>query len=297
MLQPNMLYLNDEEGEKVSSDFPPIIDSHVHLFPQAIFSSVWKWFDTHAWHVRYPIPSTQIVEFLLSHGVKHIVALQYAHKSGIARQLNEYMLEKVKQFGGHLTGLATVYPGEENAELILQDAFDAGLKGVKLHMHVQCFDMNHNYMNPLYDCCQKNNKPLVIHAGREPKSTAYACDPHQLCNINNVVRILKDFPRLKICVPHLGFDELDAYKELIESHDNLWLDTAMILTNYFPESNNVDLNTYRAERVMYGSDFPNIPYAWDRELKALEKAAIGPVTLEKILYKNTVEFFNIELVT
>ena len=40
-------------------------------------------------------------------------------------------------------------------------------------------------------------------------------------------QILIDFPNLKICVPHLGFDEISAYRQLIEKYDNLWLDTTL----------------------------------------------------------------------
>lgn len=234
MLQPNMPYYTDLEGDRVPINLPPVIDGHVHLFPNSVFAAVWKWFDTHAWKIRYQITSTQVVDYLLSRGLRHVVGLQYSHKPGIARQLNQYMLEKVQQYHGALTGLATVYPDEENGSAILQEAFDSGLKGVKLNMHVQCFELNHDNMNPLYECCQQNNKPLVVHAGREPKSNAYGCDPYRICGAKKVERVLKDFPKLKICVPHPGFNEVDAYKRLLERYDNLWLDTAMVLTDYFP---------------------------------------------------------------
>jgi len=46
---------------------------------------------------------------------------------------------------------------------------------------------------------------------------------------------------------------------------------------------------------MYGSDFPNIPYAWDRELKELKAADISHEALEKISYKNAAEFFSLKL--
>jgi len=42
---------------------------------------------------------------------------------------------------------------------------------------------------------------------------------------------------------------------------------------------------------MYSSDFPNIPYAWDRELKEFNAAGISRVSLEKISYKNAADFF------
>lgn len=152
MLRPNMPFFQDQGGKEVPSGLPPIIDTHVHIFHQEIFSSSWKWFDDNAWHFRYQMNSSLILEFLLSHGIKHVIALQYAHRPGIARQLNRYMAEQCSALKGSVTGMATVFPGEDGAGNILQEAFDAGLGGLKLHVHVQCFDMNGDYMNALYEC-------------------------------------------------------------------------------------------------------------------------------------------------
>jgi len=202
------------------------------------------------------------------------------------------MVGKCIEYDNRVTGLATVYPGEKNAESILQEAFASGLGGLKLHAHVQCFDMNSDDMNCLYECCRAHNKPVVMHVGREPKSTAYRCDPYEICSAEKLEHVLQDFPDLKICVPHLGFDETSAYQKLIDKYDNLWLDTTMAIAEYFPIKGGVDLGRYRLDRVMYGSDFPNIPYAWDRELKILKRANISFDALKKITYKNATEFFN-----
>jgi len=296
MLKSNMPSFDDPEGSMVPDGLPPVIDAHVHIFPRSILSAIRKWFDENAWHIRYQMTSSEIFEFLLSHGIKHIIALQYAHKPGIARQLNKYMSEKCREYENRVTGMATVFPGEENAEIILQEAFDSGLGGLKLHAHVQCFDMNSEHMNRLYECCRINRKPIVMHIGREPKSTAYGCDPYQLCSAEKLELVLKYFPDIKICVPHLGFDETSAYRKLIEKYDNLWLDTTMVITDYFPIEGKINLNDYRSDRIMYGSDFPNIPYAWDRELKELNAAdSFSRESLEKLSYKNATDFFSIKL--
>ncbi len=295
MLEMNMQSLNDKEGSMVPVGLPPVIDAHVHIFPRSIFSAIWKWFDENAWHIRYQMTSSQIFDFLLSHGIQHIIALQYAHKPGIARQLNKYMSEKCAEYENQVTGMATVFPGEESAEKILQEAFDSGLGGLKLHAHVQCFDMNSKHMNRLYECCRINKKPVVMHIGREPKSTAYRCDPYEICSAEKLENILKDFPGIKICVPHLGFDETSDYRKMIEKYDNLWLDTTMVITDYFQLKEKIDLGRYRSDRIMYGSDFPNIPYAWDRELKELKAVGISRHALEKISGKNAIDFFSLKL--
>jgi len=293
MLKPNLPGIDDEEGERVPQGLPPVVDAHVHIFPESIFSAIWAWFDENAWPIRYRLSSADVLAYLLSRGESHVIALQYAHKPGISRMLNQHMVESCRDFPGKVTGMAAVFPGEQNAEGILKEAFGQGLMGVKLHAHVQCFDMNAKEMDVIYDVCESEQKPMVMHVGREPKSVAYRCDPYEICSAEKLENVLKNFPRLRICVPHLGFDELGVYRNLIEKYDTLWLDTTMMLANYFPVQESVDLNTYRSDRIMYGSDFPNIPYAWDRELKRLKDSGLSLEKLEWISGKSAGDFFGL----
>ena len=295
MLKPNLPMIHDEEGACIPKGLPMVVDAHVHIFPHDIFSAIRHWFDENAWRIRYQLTTSKVFDFMLSHGITHVVALQYAHKPGISETLNRYMAQKCQEYPGRVTGLATVFPGEDGAEGVLQRAFDSGLSGLKLHAHVQCFDMNAEAMNPLYDLCQSNDKPIVMHVGREPKSEAYRCDPYQICSAERLERVLINYPKLRICVPHLGFDEITEYRNLIEKYDTLWLDTTMVLTDYFPIKEIVELKDYRLQRIMYGSDFPNIPYAWDRELKWLAESGLPLDGLERILNKSACDFFNLNL--
>ncbi|MFW6054564.1 MAG: amidohydrolase family protein [Thermodesulfobacteriota bacterium] len=286
--------INDRQGGSVPAGLPEVIDAHVHVFPARIFTAVRRWFAENAWPIRYQLSTTQVFDFLLSRGVKHLVALQYAHRPGIAGTLNRYLAGKCAAYPGLVTGLATVFPGEDYAVDLLQEAFDLGLSGVKLHVHVQCLELNAREMDPLYQLCAARGKPMLIHAGREPKSEAYNCDPHKLCRADKVETVLNNFKNLKICIPHLGFDEISAYRGLIERYDTLWLDTTMILADYFPLGESVDLRGFRADRIMYGSDFPNIPYAWDRELKRFPLAKLSVADLKRMLCQNARNFFNIK---
>jgi len=294
MLKRDLPTFDDVEGQRVPEGLPLTVDAHVHIFPSNVFSAIWTWFDENAWPIRYRLSSSAVLAYLLSRGVSHLVALQYAHRPGIARMLNQHMVEACREFPGRVTGMAAVFPGEENAGTILKEAFADGLAGVKLHAHVQCFDMNARQMDVLYDLCQSERKPIVMHVGREPKSGAYRCDPYEICSAEKLESVLKNYPKLKICVPHLGFDEMVVYRDLIEKYDTLWLDTTMILADYFPIKDPVDLNSYRVDRIMYGSDFPNLPYAWDRELKWLRDSRLSQQHLECILGKNAVDFFALD---
>ena len=286
--------LNDPEGLRVPDSLPVVVDAHVHLFPDALFSAIWSWFAQFGWPIRYQLGASELIEFLLSRGVGHIIGLHYAHRPGIARGLNAYMAELCRNYP-QVTGLATVFPGEEGAADILREALQAGLAGVKLHAHVQFFEMDSPAMHEIYCICAECDKPLVMHVGREPKNPdfPYPRDPYLICAAEKVEVVLRDYPKLRVCVPHLGADEFDAYRRLLERYDNLWLDTTMVYADYLPVVEVPRLAEFRSDRVMYGTDFPNIPYAWDRELKRLSELGLSADALEKILGGTAVEFFGL----
>ena len=143
MLERPFRALNDPEGDRVPDALPPIVDAHVHLFPDHIFSSVWKWFDRYGWPVRYRLTSQEIIQ-------------------------------------------------------------------------------------------------------------------------------------------------------LIEKYENLWLDTTMALANYLPMEYFPKIAEMRTDRVMFGTDFPNLPYAWDRELRRLAGLNLADKIQAKVLGENAVEFYAIK---
>jgi predicted TIM-barrel fold metal-dependent hydrolase len=294
MLNPSLPAIADLEDDALPQNLPPVIDAHVHLFPDKLFEAVWQWFDAFGWPIRHKMGSEAILSFLFDRGVSHIIGLQYAHKLGVARDLNRYMASLCARHD-RLTGMATVFPGEPEAGNILIEGFNLGLKGVKLHAHVQCFEMQSPSMKTIYQVCSDHGRPLVIHAGREPKSQAYLCDPHLICSAGFVRQVLRDYPDLRVCVPHLGADEFDEYARMLEQFDNLWLDTTMMLADYLPCANIPKLSDLRSDRIMFGTDFPNLPYAWDREIKRLAAMALPKTLLSKLLHENAMDFFKIHL--
>lgn len=258
--------LDDAEGSAVP-DGLTVIDAHVHLFPPRLFDAIWRWFDTHAWKIRYRLHAEEVVEFLVRRGVHRFCALHYAHKPGMARSLNAFVAE-IARAHREVIPLATVFPGEPEAKSIVKDALGTlGLRGVKLHCHVQRMAADDPRLDDVYALCEDMQRPVVIHAGREPSSDAYGIDTRALCAAAQIERVLQRFPRLPLIVPHLGMDEFDDYARLLDRHENLWLDTTMAIAGFhFPDAP-TSLFPARAARLLYGTDFPNIPFAWDRELR------------------------------
>ncbi|OZJ03541.1 hypothetical protein BZG36_04175 [Bifiguratus adelaidae] len=290
----------------------PVIDAHTHIFPPPLMNAVWRFFEQHYWPVVYKQTYEHSqVDILIDRGVHHVVLLQYAHKNGIARGLNEYMHKTVERMNAKYgrsvaTGLATVMPGEPDAEPILVEAFEKyGLAGVKLHSHVQVIQPNDPRMDPIYRVCTRYKKPVLIHAGREPNSRAHKKDAKDLCHVDFVRDVLDRFPDLVLCIPHLGFNETTEYMNLLRQYPNLYLDTTMQLGRVWPaiQGSTTDdefevLFREFADRILYGTDFPQLPNAWYSEYRNLAVRNLWKVSeenLDKILYKNAIRLYGIDL--
>lgn len=284
--------LDDPDGDAL----PPalanveVIDAHVHLFPDAVFDAIWRWFGAHAWPVRHRLYSDAVLDWLESRGVRRIVALHYAHKPGMAAALNDYVLGIAKR-RPMVVPTATVLPGEQGAREILRRALGEGMRGIKIHCHVQRLAPDDARMDAVFEEAARANVPLVIHAGREPSSDAYGVDTRALCGADAMARMLARHPGTRVVVPHLGSDEFAAYERLLDAHPNLWLDTSMSIAGYFPGTDDLSMLERRADRILYGTDFPNLPYAWDRELRRIASAGLDAASLAAICGGNARRVF------
>ncbi len=265
--------------------------------------AVQRFFHANYWPVRYD--KEMATRLLFDEGITHAVLLQYAHKDGISRGLNQFMFDTLRLLnasGYRATGLATVMPGEPEAEEIIIEAFTSlKLSGIKMHTHVQVIRANDPKMMQIYKVCQSHDKPALVHTGREPNSTGLKADTYELCSVDDVDEVCTAFPKLTYVVPHLGMNETLAYFKLLDKHPNLYLDTTMTLSDFFIDMNGfvglselrVLLNKYQ-DRVLYGSDFPNLPYHFGTELGGLDSMKLSQDVLDKILWRNACKVYKID---
>ena len=281
----------DPEGAAVP-DGVELFDAHVHLFPPRLFEAIWRWFDAHAWPIRYRLHAEEVVEFLRQRRVRRFAGLCYSHKPGLAPVLNQAMYE-LGRAHPELVPLGTVLPGEPDARRILDDAFGRlGLRGLKLHCHVQKMGADDPRLFEVYQACVDADRPVILHAGREPSFAAYGVDTRALCAAAQIERVLQRYPKLKLVVPHLGMDELAEYEALLRRYENLWLDTTMAIGEYFAVPVPPTLFPELAERMLYGTDFPNLPYAWDRELHKVLTSGLAPTAQRQLLWGNAARLFD-----
>jgi predicted TIM-barrel fold metal-dependent hydrolase len=263
-----------------------VVDAHVHLWPDRVLHSLWRWFDDHAWKIAFRQSAEHAIAHLEAHNVKRCVSLLYAHRAGIARNLNAFAAA-VAANHPMVTPLGTVFPGEPNARQIVIEAVDHyKLKGIKLHCHVQQLAIDHPAVCEVLHACEELGVPAVVHCGREPASDAYGVDTHAICHASRCERVLQRFGRLRLIVPHVGADEFDAYFSLMDQHEHLYVDTSMACAEYFEHVPVWAQLEAHADRVLYGTDFPIVPYEYSRELRLLARRIVSDEAFDQIVRRN-----------
>jgi predicted TIM-barrel fold metal-dependent hydrolase len=287
--------INDKAGfEQIAPC--PVIDAHVHTFPDPILRAIWAWFDEYTWQARYQLPADELAGYQLKRGLAGQVLLSYAHKPGVARDLNRHLADMVEANPLSL-GLAAVHPHDDDPAGVLAEAWkNPGLVGAKMHLHVLGMPMDDPAFYPIYAACADEGRLINIHVGRQPESPGYGLDVTQICGSERTEKVLREFPGLRLIVPHLGWDEADRYFILLEKYPELVMDTTMVLAGYFKDAP-VDLKLLEqySHRVMYGSDFPNIPYEHTQEVRHILSLGLSDESTEDILWRTADRVFGLGL--
>ena len=267
-----------------------IVDAHVHLHPDRLAEAIRRWFDAHAWNIQYRSGVDEDVRTLVAGGVDRMVALPYVHRPGLARALNDFTLDVFRRHPEVLP-CCTVFPGEEGAEDILEQALSGAFRGVKIHSHVMKIAPDDPRLDAVWRASARWRKPVVIHCGPEPALPGYGVDPRAVSGADRLQRALDRHPDAIAVVPHLGFDDTPRFEAMLPTYPNLYLDTTMVVGGYFERQPDVDILRRHPDRILYGTDFPNIPYEWDRELRAVRAMHLPAEDEAKILAENALRLF------
>jgi predicted TIM-barrel fold metal-dependent hydrolase len=267
-----------------------IVDAHVHLHPDRLAEAIRRWFDEHAWNIIYREKAGRCVEQLRERGVAKMIALPYVHKPGLARALNDFTQHLAQQHP-EVIPCCTVYPGEPDDERILDEALGGIFRGVKIHSHVMKIAPDDPRLDAVWRASARHRKPVVIHCGPEPSLPGYGVDTRAVSGAAKLRTALRKHPDAIVIVPHLGFDDTPLFEEMLGEFPNLHLDTTMVIGGYFDRAPDVEILRRHPDRILFGTDFPNIPYDWNRELNALRAMKLPPADEEKILSGNALRLF------
>lgn len=161
---------------------------------------------------------------------------------------------------------ATLFPEPDVAEY-LGAALTGGARAVKMHVQVGGFDPRDPLLHPAWGLLAEAGVPAIVHCGHGPV-------PGEHTGLDVFGEVLAAHPRLPVVLAHAGMPDFAGALDLVQRYDQVYLDTTMVGTAFTEKfaplppdwaARLVDV----ADRVVLGTDFPNIPYAYAEQVAAV----------------------------
>jgi predicted TIM-barrel fold metal-dependent hydrolase len=169
-----------------------------------------------------------------------------------------------------------------------------GFPGLKFHASAQGFYPIDRAYYPLWEACQDWGAVVQFHTGTTglgagaPGGGGVHLDCARPLYLDHVAA---DFPKLKIVLCHPGWPWTEENIMVLLHKANTFMDLSGWSPKYFPQPLKHDLSRRLKERVMFGSDYPLLPY--QRLFEEYEAMGLPDDVLENIYYRNAVRILEI----
>ncbi|MEZ5210245.1 amidohydrolase family protein [Gordonia sp. (in: high G+C Gram-positive bacteria)] len=273
-----------------------LIDVHTHFMPKPVLDKVWAYFDSagpmigREWPIAYRADEERRVAALRSFGVRTYSSMLYPHKPDMAEWLNGWGAD----FAAHhpdCLRTATFYP-EPSAPRYVAAAIESGARIFKSHIQVGDYSPVDPLLDEVWDILAQARIPIVIHCGSGPAAGRFT-GPEPIRDV------LRRFPSLSLIIAHMGMPEYADFVELAETYDEVRLDTTMNFTDFcereapYPPALLPRLAALE-EKILFGSDFPNIPYGYLHALESCERLGLGDRWLRSVVHDNAAALFGLD---
>lgn len=261
-----------------------VIDAHCHIYPEKIAARAAQ-STGHFYDIMPYCDGT--VDFLLKEGlaagIDRFVVQSVATATGQVQSINEFIARSVKQSEGKMTGLGTLHPDSEDMEGDVAHLKDLGLHGVKLHPDIQNFKVDDPRCLKIYDICQRENLPILIHTGDRRYDNS---------NPNRVLPVLKAYPKLIFVGAHFGgWSVWEQVSEEMMHLPNLYVDCSSTMQFVDHQAVVELIRNFGAHRVLFGTDYP----LWSpaKELGDFMKLGLSDEEYRLILSENAKRIYNL----
>ena len=287
----------DEAAEvaafRASLGLDSLVDVHTHFMPERVLEKVWAYFDAagplvgREWPIAYRHEEQRRLDVLRGFGVRAFTSMLYPHKPGMARWLNDWAADFAARTPDCLH--TATFHAEPGAYDDVRRALDQGARVFKCHLQVGAYDPNDPLLKRVWDLLDEARVPVVTHCGSGPV-------PGPFTGPGPIAALLARHPRLRLVVAHLGMPEYEDFLALAERHPDVMLDTTMAFTSFteaqlpFPRAALPRLGALQ-DRLLLGTDFPNIPYSYLHALEALHATGLGTDWLRAVCHDNAARVF------
>ena len=262
-----------------------ILDAHCHIYPDKIAQkaadATGKFYETTS---SMDGTVATLSEAGKNAGISHFVVQSVATTPHQVSSINRFIAESVKNSGGTMTGFGTMHPDSDDMVRDIEEILSLGLKGIKLHPDIQNFKIDDFRMLKIYELCEKNSLPVLMHTGDKRYDNS---------NPNRLVPILETYTDLIVIGGHFGgYSVWDDAEKYLTGYDNFYVDTSSSMWVISPERAKELIYAYGVDKVLFGTDYP----LWtpQAELDRFMAIDLPEDERKKILWDNAAKLLNIE---
>jgi predicted TIM-barrel fold metal-dependent hydrolase len=145
---------------------------------------------------------------------------------------------------------------------------------------------------PFYGKCVELDVPIQMQVGQ---SMIYAPD-FPCRSVGRPITldgVACDFPELKLVGIHVGIPWTDEMIAMAWKHRNVFIGCDAHRPKYWPESFVKYINSFGQDKVIFGTDFPVLPFR--RTIEDIDAIGFKPEVRRKLLRDNVLRIYNLAM--
>jgi predicted TIM-barrel fold metal-dependent hydrolase len=164
---------------------------------------------------------------------------------------------------------------------------ELGFIGFHFHPIMQHFAVNDQRYYPLFEEISSLGAAVMIDVGTTGMGAGMpggmgAVIRH--AHPASIDRLAADFPDLKIVMAHPGWPWVEETTAVALHKGNVYWEMSGWAPKHFPGNLKVDMRGRLQDKIMFGSDYPSMPYA--RILKEWQELGYKDEVMQKIFHQN-----------
>jgi predicted TIM-barrel fold metal-dependent hydrolase len=168
---------------------------------------------------------------------------------------NDFVANYVRKHPDKLIGFVAIDPNEPGyLDELRRGIEDLKFRGVKLAPIYQNYHVMDGRMLPVYDYCEKNGLPILIHQG----TTFFSKAPLKYALPVQLEDVAMRYPDLVMVIAHMGHPWIDETVVLIRKQPNFYADVSALYYRPWQFYNALisAVEYGAAHKLLFGSDFP-----------------------------------------
>jgi predicted TIM-barrel fold metal-dependent hydrolase len=202
--------------------------------------------------------------------------------------------DAVAKYPNRFRALAGIdpYTGMKGVKEFESAVKNDGFIGAHLYPHWFELEPEHRKYYPFYAKCVELDVPIQMQVGQ---SMVYAPDfpCRSVGRPISLDTVACDFQELKLIGIHVGIPWTDEMIAMAWKHKNVYIGCDAHRPRYWPESFKRYINSQGQDKVIFGTDFPVLPFK--RTVEDIDAIGFKPEARRKLMRDNVLRIYNLKV--